>query len=101
MTNLDLNEPVVDYFSLNEEYMQLKAMSERADRLNQELKTRPLTQEEQEFMAAMPAHYRRAVDITRILRRTNTGPAKAKKPTKRSAKAENAAKVEDLLSGKI
>lgn len=46
------------------------------------------------------ADCRRAVEITRILRRTNTGPAKAKVPSKTAIKkAEKDAKLADLLKG--
>ncbi len=46
-----------------------------------------LTKEEQDFLLAMPPRYRLGVTLTRILRRTNTGPAKVKeKKTKTSAK---------------
>ncbi len=54
-------------------------------------KTTPLTEDELTFISSMPARYRRGVIITRILRRTNTGPAKVKEAKPRVSKK---AKVE-------
>jgi hypothetical protein len=101
VSNLDelLNEPVVDLNQLQEEFIAKKALAERAAELEIAQKERPLTKEEQEFLAGMPAVYRRAIEITRILRRTNTGPAKVKTPSKRaSSKAAATAKAASLLN---
>lgn len=94
-----MNTEVIDINALQEEFIEKKALAERAAELGLAQKDRPLTKEEQEFLAGMPAIYRRAIEITRILRRTNTGPAKVKTPGKRAAKkAESTAKANSLLN---
>jgi hypothetical protein len=55
--------------------------------INKAEKGEDLTDLEKAFLMAMPPRYRLGVELTRILRRTNTGPAKVKeKKTRTSAK---------------
>lgn len=97
-TTVDLTEPFEDPALLMQQFLACKDKSERAAKLEREQKTRPLTKEESEFLAKMPEVYREAITLSRKLRRTNTGPARAKTPSKRvSKKATEQALIEDLL----
>jgi hypothetical protein len=97
-TTIDLAEPLEDPVLLMEQFLACKDKSERAAKLEREQKTRPLTKEESDFLAKMPEVYREAITLSRKLRRTNTGPARAKTPSKRvSKKATEQALIDDLL----
>ncbi len=87
---------------LNNEMQAIYEDSLKHAALMEKEKKTPLTQDEQDFIKGMQDKYNRAVTITRILRRTNTGPAKVKETKPRTSKkaateAAVAALTEDLF----
>lgn len=97
-----MDEPaaVEDYVSLSNEYMGLKNDLEKANELERKCRTQDLSSEEASFLSCIPAKMRRAVEITRILRRTTTGPAKIKSPktTKKGLKKEELSSLLDAIT---
>lgn len=89
----------LDVLSLNEEYMQLNKDLLHANELERKQSAgTTLSAVELAFVKAIPAKMRRAIDVTRILRRTNTGPAKVKTAAKRSSKkAVEQATIDNLM----
>lgn len=71
---------------LKHEFEQIYLATKRHDMLRKKEKETGLTEDEKAFILSMPPLYRRGMEITRILRRTNTGPAKVKTTAKRSSK---------------
>lgn len=76
-----------DYLALQAEFQDLHNDVLRSNELERRIRQGEiLNAEETAFLASMPDKMRRACDITRILRRTNTGPAKVKAPRKGKVK---------------
>lgn len=88
-----------DEIALNAELEKLKAEAPQWVVLDNKVKDgQTLTPSEQEAYDAGPAKWRRAIEISRILRRTNTGPSKVKAPSKaKTKKADLEAKVDKLF----
>jgi hypothetical protein len=99
INNLDLPTPGDDdHLALSREFMELQQDVIRSNEIERKEKEGlPITEAEREFLTEIPAKMRRACDITRILRRTNTGPAKVKEK-KSSSRAKMAqAEIDKLL----
>lgn len=90
-------EEPVDYLALQAEFENIQRLMLHVNTLEQ-IKDRVLTPEEQQLIADIPEKCRRAVTITRILRRTNTGPARATPRRGKASKAQQAAIVDSLLN---
>lgn len=89
---------VEDPLALQEEYTRLAADIQKCLELSKKLKDgQTLTPLEQELLDSEPSKCRRAVELTRILRKTHTGPAKVKSPKSRKALAKQ--QINDLLNG--
>lgn len=91
--DLDSLTPVdqMDHLALSREFMELQQDVIRSNEIEaKEREGLPITDVERAFLAEIPAKMRRACEITRILRRTNTGPAKVKekKSTSRAKLAQ-------------
>lgn len=98
MTPEDLPVSEFDYLALSNEFNQLQADVVRANELERKDHAgEALSPEERSFLDALPQKMLRAVEITRILRRTNTGPAKVKTKSPRGAKKALAQETIDRL----
>jgi hypothetical protein len=98
MTPEELPVSEIDHLALSNEFYELQAMAQKAQELERKQDAgETLTADEVQLLEALPDAMRRAVTITRILRRTNTGPAKAKAPRKSSKKALAQSEIDKLI----
>lgn len=87
-----------DYLALGHEFEQLHRDVIRSNELERRQNAgEKLDEEEKTFLEGMPDKMRRACDITRILRRTNTGPAQVKSKKTRASKTAHAQETIDKL----
>ena len=102
MANISLDLPTEsvgeDNISLAKEFQDLHAFVLRTNEIERKANAgEELSADEVADLESLPAKMRRAVDITRILRRTNTGPAKVKERSPRASKKKLAQDEIDKL----
>ena len=78
-----------DYLALSSKFMQLQKEVQEVIAIERKQKAgETITEAEAALVASMPDKMKVACDITRILRRTNTGPAKVKQKVARARSEE-------------
>jgi hypothetical protein len=89
-----------DPMALTEEFMKIKEQVDKIMELKRISKDRSLTPSELELIAKEPELCRKGIEISRKLRRTNTGPAmvKTKKGRAPSKKAMEQAELDKLFN---